>query len=353
VVTLRDRHGRSTDASIGVPKKPGTSGRYGALILLHGLGGNASQVFKFGRALAPKDMIVIAPSAQKTWDGQKYEDLRTAAAFTKLPIMEKFPHWWSYQPDGFPLLALDHLLAHYPIDPERVVLLGYSMGGFGTWNIGLRYHDRFAALVPMAGGISREEFLLGKDSFCRDLLDNARDMPLFFAHGDADRVVPVKFDRWTAAGLEKRGIDFIYEEIPGGGHHLSSALKDKLQERLPDWIGERTRNTHPTVVEHRALRPYHPGAYWLRVDEFSQPSARVMAKAEGKTIDLEVEGARRVTVFLDPEVVDAKGRVTITQGDKRLHKGKVKPSLLAVAQSFERSRDPSLVYSRAVTLKID
>ena len=41
------------------------------------------------------------------------------------------------------------------------------------------------------------------------------------------------------------------------------------------------------------------------------------------------------------------------RGSAVLHKGKVKPSLLAVAESFQRARDPSLVYAHAVSLKID
>ena len=44
---------------------------------------------------------------------------------------------------------------NYSIDPLRVYLGGHSMGGGGTWTVGLAYRDRYAALAPMAGtGIS-------------------------------------------------------------------------------------------------------------------------------------------------------------------------------------------------------
>jgi pimeloyl-ACP methyl ester carboxylesterase len=44
---------------------------------------------------------------------------------------------------------------NYSIDPSRVYLAGHSMGGAGTWVVGLQYRDRYAALAPMAGtGIS-------------------------------------------------------------------------------------------------------------------------------------------------------------------------------------------------------
>ena len=37
----------------------------------------------------------------------------------------------------------------YPIDPERITLTGLSMGGGGTWAIGLRHPELFAALAPV------------------------------------------------------------------------------------------------------------------------------------------------------------------------------------------------------------
>ncbi|MCA9184332.1 MAG: alpha/beta hydrolase-fold protein [Pirellulaceae bacterium] len=39
----------------------------------------------------------------------------------------------------------------YPIDPLRIVLMGFSMGGAGAWHIGAHYTDRFAAIAPGAG----------------------------------------------------------------------------------------------------------------------------------------------------------------------------------------------------------
>jgi poly(3-hydroxybutyrate) depolymerase len=51
--------------------------------------------------------------------------------------------------DLFDVLAL--MEKYYTIDKSHVFLTGHPMGGLGTWNIGLEYRDRFAALAPMAG----------------------------------------------------------------------------------------------------------------------------------------------------------------------------------------------------------
>jgi predicted peptidase len=47
---------------------------------------------------------------------------------------------------------IDALLASYPIDPQRLYLIGLSMGGFGVWELLSRWPERFAAAVPICGG---------------------------------------------------------------------------------------------------------------------------------------------------------------------------------------------------------
>ena len=59
--------------------------------------------------------------------------------------------------DRIPTLEalLDGVTETYPVDENRIYLTGFSMGGFGTWAWGLENPDRFAAIVPVAGGLLR------------------------------------------------------------------------------------------------------------------------------------------------------------------------------------------------------
>ena len=50
--------------------------------------------------------------------------------------------WWS--PSALDAL-LDHWLAVYPIDDDRVSLTGFSMGGMGTWAWAAASPQRFSA----------------------------------------------------------------------------------------------------------------------------------------------------------------------------------------------------------------
>ncbi len=56
---------------------------------------------------------------------------------------------WAGEVDVFE--AIDAVTKQYTIDPNRIVLRGFSMGGAGTWHIGLHYPGHWAAIEAGAG----------------------------------------------------------------------------------------------------------------------------------------------------------------------------------------------------------
>lgn len=354
--TLRCGYGVETDAEVVLPSDgPQADGTYRAIVLLHGLRGDARQPLPVIPVLVPPHTIVIAPSAKMPHASEDPEDLRTSRA-AGMDIVKRFPHWWSYRERTFPIVALDYLKRRYPIDTDRVVLMGYSMGGFGTWNVGLRYHDLFAAITPFAGGLSREEFaagMLGRDRLTRLLLDNVAMVPVYFVHGDEDEVVPVEPERWTHQELTERRLAHTYVEIKGGKHVLSSFLAGGDEAaRFREWLDTRVRRSSPRRVVHRAIGDYHAGAYWLRIDGRAGVSSRVEAEAQKNRVLVATQGVSRLTLFVDPEVIDPKKSLTVVVDDRPAFQGRVRPSLQAVAESFARTRDPRLVYERMLTLDV-
>ena len=80
----------------------------------------------------------------------------------------------------YPLKAMiDEITETYRIDKNRITVTGLSMGGFGTWELGMSFPDAFAALAPVCGG--------GTSWRC-DLLK----MPIRAFHGTDDQTVPVR-----------------------------------------------------------------------------------------------------------------------------------------------------------------
>lgn len=86
-----------------------------------------------------------------------------------------------------PLLQLlDLVTAKHAVDTNRVCLTGLSMGGYGTWSLGLRRPEKFAALAPICGGGNLIEMVLAGPKHEAAL----RSLPVWAFHGAKDPVVP-------------------------------------------------------------------------------------------------------------------------------------------------------------------
>ncbi len=73
---------------------------------------------------------------------------------------------------------IDSVVMEYKIPKDRIVLTGSSMGGYGTWEMGMCYPEMFAAIAPVAGGgvVWRTGRLV--------------KTPVIAYHGEKDFVVP-------------------------------------------------------------------------------------------------------------------------------------------------------------------
>lgn len=88
---------------------------------------------------------------------------------------------------------LDELSAKYRIDPDRVIVTGASMGGFGTWALAGAYPGRFSAIVPICGG--------GNPNDAAKL----SKLPIWTFHGQLDTTVPVMMSQMMSAAIQKAG----------------------------------------------------------------------------------------------------------------------------------------------------
>jgi pimeloyl-ACP methyl ester carboxylesterase len=93
---------------------------------------------------------------------------------------------------------IDSLMARYPIDPDRIVITGLSMGGYGTWDLAARYPERWAAAIPMSGS--------GDPDRARAM----GDLPVWSWHGEEDQTVPAAGSRVMTGALERAGRQAVY-----------------------------------------------------------------------------------------------------------------------------------------------
>lgn len=120
---------------------------------------------------------------------------------------------WSGAVGANVLKTIKDLMKGLPVDPDRVYLVGYSMGGFGTFELINLEPKLFAAGVPVAGGASA------------GIARNLRRIPLWIFHGAKDDVVPPEGSRAMAKALEKLHAPVKYTEFPGEGHGIPGKVE--------------------------------------------------------------------------------------------------------------------------------
>jgi predicted peptidase len=99
------------------------------------------------------------------------------------------------------LALLDEIEVRYNVDKSRVYLTGLSMGGYGTWSLGLTHPERFAAIAPICGGGDLIVLLLADPKKVSAL----RTLGVWAFHGGKDPVVPLSESERMVDALRKTG----------------------------------------------------------------------------------------------------------------------------------------------------
>lgn len=157
--------------------------------------------------------------------------LRYAAENPAAPFIILAPICPSHQSWSVATLnaLLDHILETHRADADRVYLTGFSMGGHGSWELGIANPERFAAIAPLCG---RNIPLLGFRLW---------QMPLWVFHGEQDDVVPVQFSKDMAASLESMGNKQIKLTLyPDFGHDIWTFTY--LKPELYEWFLQHKRS---------------------------------------------------------------------------------------------------------------
>jgi len=155
--------------------------RWPLMLFLHGAGERGADVQRVG--------IHGPPSLVK--QGKE---------FPFIVIAPQCPEGERWQEEAL-LQLLDHVVHDYAVDTNRVYLTGLSMGGFGTWKLGISHPERFAAIVPICGGGETIDVLLASGRRATSL----KSLPVWAFHGAKDPVVPLEESERMVNALKKLG----------------------------------------------------------------------------------------------------------------------------------------------------
>jgi poly(3-hydroxybutyrate) depolymerase len=102
----------------------------------------------------------------------------------------------------------------FNIDENRIYLMGHSMGGAGTYYLGSKYANIWAALAPIAPAA------MGMTNDRAKILQGIKDgrVPMLVSMGDADEAVPVANVRTWVDTMKELQMNYEYKEYPGLSH---------------------------------------------------------------------------------------------------------------------------------------
>ena len=188
------------------------SKQWPVILFLHGSGERGTDPWLVAKHGPPKLIRGDTSSANPAGNGQTSAAVTTEARAQSEPAAEQLRKnfivvspqcpsgtWWD---DDAVLALLDEVIAKHKADPRRIYLTGLSMGGYGAWSVGLKYSERFAAIVPICGGGQYVDVLRSS----RDKKAAFLSLGVWAFHGAKDSSVPPEESERMVAALRKAGV---------------------------------------------------------------------------------------------------------------------------------------------------
>ncbi|UCG50101.1 MAG: hypothetical protein JSU94_09995 [Phycisphaerales bacterium] len=204
--------------------------------------------------------------------------------------------------------AVDAAKELFPIDEEKMYLCGFSMGGAGTFDLGLKYPDMWAACVPVCGR-------------CNDvnLVQNAKHLAFWIHTGGQDDILPPVYSEEAYKRSRTLGFErWRYSEHEKMAHSFEIDWK-----KVEQWLSTQSRVANPKRVSFTLKDLKANTAYWVEVTGLNRYGSygRIDAGIAGRTIKVKTNNISAYTLRLNNELVDLARQVEIRENDSTVFKG--------------------------------
>jgi hypothetical protein len=245
------------------------------------------------------------------------------------------------------LETLEDVKRRYLVDENRLVDIGFSMGGAAAWQFAVHYTDLFAAVSPGAGFSESREFLRIKPEQlaevppwektlwrlydCTDWAANLYNLPTIAYAGETDGQKQASdiMKRY----MEEEGLKLERLIGPKTGHKYEAETRKQLDARLAEIVAK-GRNPVPDKIRFTTWTLRYNRLFWLTVDGLGQHWERARVDGEvtatdavelktsnvtALTLNFPAAGSKfapdaKVTVVIDGQKLEA-----ITNKEKGLH----------------------------------
>ena len=228
--------GRPMEYELYVPSKYNRSRPTPLIVALHCLGAVAHDIIRYEHLTElaeERGYIVVAPMGYNNhgWYGSRgpgsapprggaggpsKDDPANLGELSELDVMN----------------VLGLVRKEFNVDPNRIYLMGHSMGGGGTWHLGIEHPDLWAAIAPSAPSIASSP----------DDLVKIKNMPVIVVQGDNDRFVKVEATRQWVEKMKSLGMKYVYVEVPGGDHMTVICRSPENMTKIFDFFDQARRH---------------------------------------------------------------------------------------------------------------
>lgn len=237
------------------------------------------------------------------------------------------------------LEALEHAMKSYPvIDPHRVAIRGFSMGGAAAWHLAVHYPDKWFAATPGAGFSETPDFLkvfqseklkpywfekkLWQYYDCPEWVRNLKNVPTIAYSGEIDKQkqaadIMAKAS-WELPAAERFELTHIV--APKTAHSISPEARVEIERRLK-LLDEHRPVSSPDRLAFTTMTLRYNKLHWLTVNALREHWVPTTIYAERLGSNLRVLPDTNVLEFalemgLD-ELTDAADVIEVTiEGDK-------------------------------------
>ena len=220
------RDGKIMPYRLFVPDEAARSKPLPLVVWLHGASGlgtdNLRQITEGGNEFGLR--LWIRPELQAKYPSFVVAPQMPAGQMWGFQASEKLTPYGQLAVD-----LIDALAREFPIDRQRIYVVGQSMGGVGVWDLISKRPELFAAAVPVCATANAQR------------VPAAAGVKVWVFHGAKDTGMPVADARQAVAAFQAAGGAIKYTEYADAGHDVWT--RAFAEPDLPAWLFAQRRTT--------------------------------------------------------------------------------------------------------------